>query len=74
MATITIRVSEDEKNFLKYMSEFMNLSLTDLIKNYTIEDLEDLFDTHVADKAYIEWSKHKQTVSHNDVMQEFGLL
>ncbi|ARQ06853.1 type II toxin-antitoxin system RelB family antitoxin [Macrococcoides canis] len=74
MATITIRVSEDEKNFLKYMSEFMNLSLTDLIKNYTIEDLEDLFDTHVADKAYIEWSKNKQTVSHNDVMQEFGLL
>ncbi|TDM21736.1 toxin-antitoxin system, antitoxin component [Macrococcoides canis] len=74
MATITIRVSEDEKNFLKYMSEFMNVSLTDLIKNYTIEDLEDLFDTHVADKAYIEWSKRKQTVSHDDVMKEFGLL
>ncbi|WP_414043189.1 type II toxin-antitoxin system RelB family antitoxin [Macrococcus animalis] len=74
MATITIRVSEDEKNFLKYMSEFMNLSLTDLIKNYTIEDLEDLFDTHVADTAYAEWSKHKQTIPHKDVMKEFGLL
>ena len=37
MATITIRISDDEKAFLKYMATFLGLSLSEVLKQYTLK-------------------------------------
>lgn len=75
MAMITVRVSDEEKEWLKYMADFYGISLSDLVKNYSMEQLEDEYDCQVAEiahKRYLE--DNKQTVSMKEVLDEFGQL
>lgn len=53
--TITIRVQKEEKQFIKEMAEFLGLSMTEVLMNYTIEDLEDIYDVRVAEEAHEEF-------------------
>ncbi|WP_323704733.1 type II toxin-antitoxin system RelB family antitoxin [Mammaliicoccus sp. Dog046] len=72
MATITICVSDDEKKFLEYMSEFLGISLSKLIKDYTIDELEDIYDSKVGDIAFKEYQKSSNdTVSIEEVMKQW---
>jgi predicted DNA-binding protein len=74
MATITVRISDDEKEFLEYMSNFLGLSLSKLIKEYTIEDLEDLYDAKVGDDALKEYRENgEQAVNIDDVMKQWNV-
>ena len=41
MAMITVRVSDEEKEWLSYMAEFFGVTLSDLLKSYSMEQLED---------------------------------
>lgn len=73
MPTITIRVTEEENEFLRYMANFLGKSITEVVKNYTIEELEDIYDVSSADKAYKEWSEdNEEVISLEDVKKEFG--
>lgn len=73
MPTITIRVTEEENEFLRYMANFLGKSITEVVKEYTIEELEDMYDVNSADKAYKEWSEDDEAViSLEDVKKEFG--
>lgn len=73
MATITVRVSDSEKEWLQYMAEFYDLSLSDLIKKYSIEDLETEYDRQTAEIAHKMWVESgKETVSMEDILSEFG--
>lgn len=72
MATITICVSEDEKKFLEYMSEFLGVSLSKLMKDYTIDELEDIYDSKVGEIAFKEYQKSSNdTVSIEEVMKQW---
>ncbi|WP_086428720.1 type II toxin-antitoxin system RelB family antitoxin [Staphylococcus cornubiensis] len=74
MATITIRVSDDEKVFLKYMADFLGLSLSEVLKQYTFEDLEDIYDAKVGDKALKEYRETDQnTLDIEDVMKQWDV-
>ncbi len=73
MPTITIRVTEEENEFLRYMANFLGKSITEVVKEHTIEELEDMYDVNSADKAYKEWSEDDEAViSLEDVKKEFG--
>ncbi|MEM5398168.1 type II toxin-antitoxin system RelB family antitoxin [Staphylococcus gallinarum] len=73
MTTVTIRISDDEKEFLEYMSNFLGLSLSKLIKEYTIEDLEDLYDAKVGDDALKEYRENsKQSIDIDNVMKHWN--
>lgn len=73
MPTITIRVTDEENEFLRYMANFLGKSITEVVKEYTIEELEDIFDVNMADKAFKEWSEEGQEViGLQDVKKEFG--
>ena len=73
MATITVRINDDEKEFLEYMSNFLGLSLSKLIKEYTIEDLEDLYDAKVGDDALKEYRENsKQSIDIDNVMKHWN--
>lgn len=75
MATITIRVSEEEKEWLTYMAEFYGISLSELIKTYSMEQLEDEYDRQTAELAHKRWVEEgRKTVSMKEIMDEFGGL
>jgi len=72
MAKITIKVSEQEKEWLQYMAEFYGISIPDLLKNYSMAQLEDEYDQQTADIAHKRWIKdNKKTVSMDDIVNEF---
>ncbi|WP_125763338.1 type II toxin-antitoxin system RelB family antitoxin [Companilactobacillus hulinensis] len=75
MAMITVRVSDKEKEWLKYMADFYGISLSDLVKNYSMEQLEDEYDRQVAEVAHKRYLEdNKETVSMKEVLDEFGQL
>ncbi|APR28629.1 antitoxin [Pediococcus acidilactici] len=75
MAMITVRVSDSEKEWLQYMADFYGITLSELLKNYSMEQLEDEYDQQVADLAHKRWlADNKQTVSMEDIIDEFGDL
>lgn len=75
MATITIRVSDEEKEWLSYMADFYGITISELIKKYSIEQLEDEYDSQIAELAYKRWVEDgRRTVSMQEVMDEFGGL
>lgn len=51
-STITIRVTDEDKKFLQKMAEFYGLTVSELFKKKTIEQLEDEYDAEIADMAY----------------------
>ena len=74
MATITVIVSDEEKEFLEYMSNFLGLSLSKIIKEYTIEDLENIYDAKVGDDALKEYRENgEQALDIDDVMKQWNV-
>lgn len=72
MAIISVRVSDAEKEWLQQMAIFHGISLSDLIKQYSMDQLEDEYDARVLEQAYQAWLKdNKQTVSMQDVLADF---
>lgn len=55
MVTITLKVSEADKNFMKAMAKFEGVSLSELIRTKTLEALEDEYDARVGELAYQEY-------------------
>lgn len=75
MAMITVRVSDDEKEWLQYMADFYGLTLSDLIKNYSMDQLEDEYDKQTAAIAKKRWGEDNyKTVSMTEILDEFGDL
>lgn len=74
MATITVRVTDEEKNFFDNMAKFEGISLSELLKKRTLESLEDMYDAKVADAAYEEYLENPKTKSIKEVAKEYGLL
>ena len=70
MAMITVRVSDAEKEWLSYMAE-----LSELLKTYSMEQLEDEYDCQTAEIAHKHWVESgKTTVSMEEILREFGGL
>lgn len=75
MATITIRMSDSEKEWLSYMAEFYGITLSDLLKTYSMEQLENEYDRQTAEIAHKQWIDNGgQTISMNEILNEFGGL
>ncbi|MBF0777942.1 type II toxin-antitoxin system RelB family antitoxin [Streptococcus cuniculi] len=55
MTTITLKVSEADKTFMKAMAKFEGVSLSELIRTKTLEALEDEYDARVGEIAYQEY-------------------
>lgn len=73
MAMITIRVTDKEKEWLEYMAEFYGITLSDLIKKYSMEQLEDEYDKQTFEIAHKRWIESgKETVSMSEILDEFG--
>lgn len=72
MAMISIRVSNEEKEWLKYMAEFYGMTISDMVLKYSIEQLEDDYDSQIAQIAHKRFSDDgEETIPLKDVIDEF---
>lgn len=71
MATITVRVSDEEKKFLDEMAKFEGKSLSDLLKTTTLESLEDSYDAHVGDIAYEDYLKNRKSRPLRELLTDY---
>ncbi|EMF0327595.1 DUF6290 family protein [Enterococcus sp. E5-79] len=63
-AMITVRVSDGKKEWLSYIAEFYGITLSELLKNYSMEQLEDEYNRQTAEIAHKHWIRSgKTTVS-----------
>ncbi|EGP4895988.1 antitoxin [Enterococcus faecium] len=61
---ITVRVSDGKKEWLSYIAEFYGITLSELLKNYSMEQLEDEYNRQTAEIAHKHWIRSgKTTVS-----------
>ena len=77
MTTITLKVSEADKRFMKAMAKFEGVSLSELIRTKILEALEDEYDARVADSAYQEYlddlEKGVEPITWEEMMHDLGL-
>lgn len=73
MATITVRVTEDEKKFLDEMAKFEGKSLSELLKTKTLDALEDAYDAKIGDLAYEEYLKDKKSNDLSVLLEEYDI-
>lgn len=77
MATITLKVSEADKTFMKAMAKFEGVSLSELIRTKTLEALEDEYDARVGELAYQEYledlDKGLKPLTWEEMMADLGL-
>ncbi|HFI0273871.1 TPA: type II toxin-antitoxin system RelB family antitoxin [Streptococcus suis] len=77
MTTITLKVSEADKNFMKAMAKFEGISLSELIRTKTLEALEDEYDARVGELAYQEYlddvAKGYQPLTIEEMAEELGI-
>lgn len=71
MATITVRVSDEEKKFFDEMAKVEGKSLSDLLRTATLESLEDSYDAHVGDIAYEEYLKNKKSAPLAELLKQY---
>ena len=77
MTTITLKVSEADKRFMKTMAKFEGVSLSEFMRTKTLEVLEDEYDARVADSAYQEYldnlEKGVEPITWEEMMHDLGL-
>ena len=74
MATITLRVNEQENKFIKDYVKINNYNLSSFIRDIVLDRIED--DLKVDEKkilSALRKSKNEKTYSHNEVWEELGL-
>ena len=78
MTTITLKVSEADKSFLKAMAQFEGVSLSELIRTKTLAALEDEYDARVGELAYQEYLEDldagKESITLEEMAGELGIV
>lgn len=74
MATITLRVNEQENKFIKDYVKINNYNLSSFIRDVVLDKIED--DLKIDEKkilSALKKSKKEKAYSHNEVWEELGL-
>lgn len=74
MASINIRLSEEDKKVIEEYAKFEGKNLTSFIRDSVFEKIEDDYDYHIAVEAYQEWEEDNfETISFEKVKEEYGI-
>jgi uncharacterized protein (DUF1778 family) len=71
MASLTIRIAEDEKSLIQDFAKFNGKSVSSVVRDIVLAKLEDEYDMRVA-QEYEREQEHK-TYLWQDVKKELGL-
>lgn len=68
MTTISVRLNDQDSEFIKKYAEFKNISISELIRQAVIERIEDEIDIRAYNKAMEEYRKNPVTYTHEEVL------
>ncbi len=68
MATISIRLNEQDSNFIRKYAEFKNISISDLVRQAVIHHIEDEIDIRAYNKAMKEYKENPVTYTHEEIL------
>lgn len=73
MATITFRVSDEEKEFLEDVAKFKGDSLSDFVRTEALQSAETLIDFTTYQTLMTKHNEKDESISHDEMMKELGL-
>lgn len=73
MGTITVRVTEEEKEFLNKMAKFKGENVSEMMRNFTLEAMEDSYDIHIGDLAYEDYLINLEKHPLSKLMKEYEI-
>ena len=71
--TITVRMGDEETRLIKDYARLHGITVSDFMRRAALEKIEDELDIRAAEKAYAEYLADPVTISHEELMKEFGL-
>jgi len=74
MATITIRVSDEEKRLIEMYAAQEKRSVSDVIRLATIENIEDAYDYQCAVEAWEEYLADPVTYTMDEIIAKHGII
>lgn len=66
----SIRLSEEERNLAESYAKLHSCSLAEAFKKALFDRIEEEYDICIAEQAYAEYQKDKQTYSHDEVWKD----
>lgn len=73
MATISIRLNQQEEELFKGYAEITGENLSTLFKEALKKSIDDEYDLQAYKEAYKEYQQDSETISHADFKKELGL-
>lgn len=71
MATITVRVSDEEKDIIQKYANFTNLNISDIVRESILEKIDDNMDLQ-AIKDYESTKRSDENYSFDEIVKELG--
>lgn len=71
MATITVRVSEEEKNIIQTYTNFTNVNISDIVRESILEKIDDNMDLQ-AIRDYESTKRSDENCSFDEVVKKLG--
>ena len=71
--TMTVRMGDEETRLIKDYARLHGITVSDFMRRAALEKIEDELDIRAAEKAYAEYLADSETISHEELMKEFGL-
>ncbi len=71
--TMTVRMGDEETRLIKDYAKLHGITVSDFMRRAALEKIEDELDIKAAEKAYAEYLVDPETISHEELMKEFGL-
>ena len=72
MATVSVRLNQEEETFFKRYAVLSGKSLSTLLKEALAQSIEDEYDLNIYKKAFEDYQQDSETISHVDFKKELG--
>ncbi|NTJ98428.1 DUF1778 domain-containing protein [Enterococcus faecium] len=73
MPVISIRVSNEEKDFLEKVASFNGNNISEFMRSNSLQSAESLVDFEIYKKLMKKHEKNDQSISHEEMLKELGL-
>lgn len=73
MPVISIRVSDEEKDFLQKVAEFHGDNVSEFMRSNSLQSAESLVDFETYKKLMKEHATNDQSISHEDMLKGLNL-
>ena len=71
--TISVRLNEEDAKLIKTYAELNKMTISELVRNAIMEQIEDEYDLECYYKAMEEYKKNPKTYTMDEVKKELGL-